>query len=112
MQNAKASTFVEVGTYSGAELTFKVTRPQVKVGSSVVNFAKASIALRTPHEVIPCESSCAIGTVMESAEINFNVVSEASLDVLKAEVDRVFLQVKTALAHGVLPAPLSTFSDE
>lgn len=111
LQTAVLSQFVEVGTYSGAELAFKAARPEVKIAGQAVTFAKGSVALRMPHDVVSCTNACVLGTVTESLNIDFNVVSVESLDVLKAEVDRIYLLTKEALVHGVLPPVYSDFSE-
>lgn len=111
LQTTAHSQFVEVGTYSGAELAFKASRPEVKVSGQAVTFAKGSLALRMPHEIISCNNECVLGSVTESLSIDFNVVSVEALDVLKAEVDRIFALTKESLVHGVLPPVYSDFSE-
>lgn len=111
LQNGNKSTFIEVGTYSGDELTFDAKARDVQVGGQVVKFARASISLRMPHEITACgdNSGCVVGAVTQSLKIDFNVMNEEALDVLKAEVDRVFLLTKQSLVHGVLPPQYSSF---
>lgn len=112
LQTATNSAFVEVGSYSGAELGFNAKKITTKVGDMVVPFVKASIALRMPKDVTSCSTpACVIGTVTESFKCEFNITDVTSLDVLKAEIDRVFALTKVALAHGVLPPVSATFAD-
>lgn len=112
MQSLKASTFIEIGSFSGTEVAFKASSPITKVGQSQVTFAKGAVSVRMPHDVTPCETACPIGTVTESISIDFNVVDPASLDVLKAEVDRIFAATKATLVRGILPPVYSTFTEE
>lgn len=113
-QTLNKSSFIEIGEYTGDELTFTAKRPKVNVGGQEVVFAKGSIALRSPHEVTSCDEAngCVLGTVTESVTLDFNVVGIDSLDVLKAEIDRVFALVKTSMTHGVLPPVYSDFVSE
>lgn len=114
LQTLNKSSFIEIGTYSGAEIDFTVKRPSIKVGGQAVNFAKGSISLRTPHDIVACgeTSACTVGTVTESVSFDFNIVTLEALDVLKAELDRVFLLTKQSLIHGVLPPVYSSFTEE
>lgn len=110
LQEATKSQFIEIGSYSGNELMFTARRPTSKVGNQVVTFAKGSVTLRMPHEIVSCaDKACVLGTVMESLSIDFNIVDVDSIDVLKAEVDRVFALVKTQMVHGILPPLYSDF---
>lgn len=108
-QSLTASTFIEIGTFSGAEVSFAAKRPTTKVGNQQVTFAKGAVALRMPHEVLSCVDECVVGTVMESASFDFNVVTVEALDVLKAEIDRIYALTKASLVHGVLPPVYSDF---
>lgn len=114
LQAQNASTFVEVGEYSGAEIKFSAKSPTVKVGNQTVKFAKASVSLRVPTEITSCDkdSTCVIGTVTESVSIDFNVIDTASLDVLQAELLRVFTLTRERLSNGVVPPVYSDFAQE
>lgn len=114
LTTATSTSFIEIGTYSGAVLDFTAKRPKVKVGGQEVVMSKGTISVRTPHEVTACgdNSGCTVGTVTESMKIDFNIVSLDALDVLKAELDRIFALTKVSLVHGVLPAPYSSFTEE
>lgn len=114
LTTATTSSFIEVGTYSGTILEFSVKRPKVKVGGQEVVMSKGTINVRTPQNITACgdASGCSVGTVTESVKIDFNVVSRDALDVLKAELDRVFALTKESLTHGVLPAPYSSFANQ
>lgn len=111
LQNGNKSSFIETELFNGNELAFDAKATRVTVGGQVVKFAKASIVLRTPKDIIPCGGvdGCSVGTVTQSFKIEFNILDEESLDVLQAEVLRVLALTKESLAHGILPPQYSTF---
>lgn len=111
LQNGNKAAFIETELFNGNELTFVAKATTASVGGQVVKFAKASIALRTPKDITACGTpeGCTVGTVTQSFKLDFNILDEASLDVLQAEVLRVLALTKESLAHGILPPQYSTF---
>lgn len=111
-QSINSSTFIDIGNFSGQELIFSAKTPTPKVGDAVVKFAKSAIEVRKPKDIKSCATDCSVGTVSESIQVNFNVTSVESLDVLWAELIRVYALTKATLVHGVLPPVYSTFEAE
>lgn len=110
-QTVKTSKFIEVGDFSGYEVSFKAHAPSTNVGGTLVGFKTASIRVTRPKAIIGCGSECAVGEVVNSVDMSFNVTDTASLTALKDEMDRVFALAATNLEHGILPPMYSDFAE-
>lgn len=110
-QTPKASKFIEIGDHTGLEVAFKASSPQTKVGGVLVGFKTASIRVTEPQTVTGCGTECAVGQVINSVDMSFNVTTVDALDSLKNEMERVFALAKDSLIHGLLPPMYSTFEE-
>lgn len=112
-QNNQGS-WAEVGTFTGEQLQFSASNPKTVVGGVSVVFGKSKIRVSKPRTVQSCDTDCSVGTVTESVELTINVVDEASLDALKAELERVLAvnDTKSLLLHGIIPPAYEAFADE
>lgn len=106
--------WIDSTSFTGQTVQTTAQQPKVVVGGVQVTFGKSKIRVSKPRTVQSCGTDCAVGTVIESVELAFNVVDSTSLDALKAEVLRVlaFGNTTDMLVHGLIPPAYTNFDDE
>lgn len=108
------STFVDIANLDNSEITFTGKTATMAKNNAQALVTSGSITLSKPKVVKNCVTECEAFRFTESVSIRFNVEQHdiASLDALKAEVDRVFALVKQNLTGAILPAISDTFVNE
>lgn len=105
------STYVDVANRDGSEVTFTSKVATMAKNGAQAHVVAGSLAVNVPKVVTNCATACEAFRYTQSVMVRFNVeqYDTASLDALKAEVDRIFALVKQNISGGILPAISDTF---